>query len=253
MFTNKYSKTRKIEINKINNDIDKISKSVLIVIYTKNSEELIKKTINEIVKQNVDFIFLDELSNDSTLSIIKNNNWNYIEGTIDDKKNLLLAIEYARNHNYKYMIQYKLNEQYDISDIFQMIFYAQKGYDIILTNRFYKQDNLSNNKIKRFSIINFFFRLKTKQDMHDSLSSFMLINWVVMNLIYKNKKLDLEPSSIAYMTNKSQLKIKEIPTIIYHKDAIRYSKYQKKRKNIRYNISQFFKLINIIHWGKYYE
>ncbi len=218
----------------------------LVIVPTYNEALNIEKAINNLLKiKDINFIIIDDCSTDNTEEILKEKKWNYIR----NQKNLRLAksfkvgIQYAINNGYKYVIQFDGDGQHDSSAILEMVYYANKGYDIVLTSRYLaNNENITTNKKLAHKILNLAFFIKTFRTLSDPTCGLRLYNWQVMELMLKNKKLQPEPSAIAYFIKKEKMKIKEVPTIVYEREYGE-STFKNKWKIFSYMNQQFWGIL----------
>lgn len=238
--TKKYEGNIDISLNNVN-----IVNQVLVIVPCFNEAGNIVKAINNLKKTiNIDFLLVNDCSTDNTLEIIKKNKWNYIS----NEKNLGLSgsfrngVKYAIDKGYRYVIQYDGDGQHNPEDIIEMIFYAQKGYDIIVTSRYFNNNNLTKSKEIAHKFLKSLFYLKTHQKITDPTCGLRLYNWVVMEEFLNNPKMDVEPSSIAYITKSKKLKIKEISTQVFNREHGEGS-FTKKSNVIKYMSKQTFRLL----------
>lgn len=238
--------TKIVDVNLKQLDTEILSQ-VLVIIPCHNEESEIKYAVNKLIaKHPFHFIVIDDNSTDKSLSIIKENKWNYIH----NEKNLGLSpsfregVKYAIKNGYKYVVQYDGDAQHNADDIPTMIGFAQKGYDIIVTSRYYGQHDISKHKILAHKLLKFFIKLRTRETMTDPTCGLRLYNWTAMQEYVNNTKLEVEPSTIAYLIAKKKLKIKEIPTIVFNR-ASGESVFQNKKHVVKYMFKQLFTVIFI--------
>ncbi len=248
MNTSTIGKTKAISIPHKTINLSKITilPEVLVIIPAYNESKNIVKTITNLTNAiDIDYLIVEDCSKDNTASVIKKNKYN----AIFNKKNLGLSgafregVKYAIEHGYKYVIQYDGDGQHNPEDIPNMIFYAQKGYDIIVTSRYANANNtLTNGKKTAHKWLRFWFRFATRQKITDPTCGLRLYNWVVMDEFSRNKKMEVEPASIAYITKKKKLKIKEVSTTVFKRE-FGESTFSKKSNAIKYMFRQTFKTI----------
>lgn len=242
--------------SQMTNAINDVTSDVLVIIpaynEAKNLEKAVKNLINE---TNLDFIIIDDCSTDDTSKIIEKHHWNHIINSknLGLSKSFVEGIKFAQKNGYKYVVQYDGDGQHNPSDILKMIWYATKGYDIIVSSRYYSKNELTNAKKTAHKILNFLFKLKTHQKITDATCGLRLYNWLVMDEFLKNNKMEVEPAAIAYVTKKRNLKIKEVDTITFNREFGEGS-FNKKSKIIKYMTKQIFKLIFLSsNGGKIHE
>lgn len=172
--TKAYSGNLDISLKKVS-----ILKEVLVIIPCYNEEKNIEKCVKNLVNSiDIDFIIINDCSTDSTLEIIRKNKWKYI----NNEKNVGLSgsfregVKYAMDKGYRFVIQYDGDGQHNPEDILEMIFFAQKGYDIVVSSRYYKNNNLTNGKKTAHKLLKSLFYLKTRQKITDPTCGLRLYN-----------------------------------------------------------------------------
>lgn len=70
-------------------------------------------------------------------------------------KSFRKGVQYAVENGFKYVIQYDGDGQHNAKDIITMIVFAQKGYDLILTSRYYSMHNLTRKKVLAHKLLRF--------------------------------------------------------------------------------------------------
>lgn len=219
---------------------------LLVIIPCYNEAKNIEKTIEELLNNGAyHFLIIDDCSNDDIVQICKKHKWNYIsnETNLGLSKSMRKGIEYAINHNYRYVVQFDGDGQHDASDIAKMFFFAKKGYDIVTSSRYNSNnETLTNNKKIAHSILSFLFFLKAHMHITDPTCGMRMYNWNAMDVYLNNKKLEVEISSIAYMIKKYKMKLIEVPTHVYmRKDGKSY--LDTTNSKLKYMLKQIFKLI----------
>lgn len=240
------NKTKAIKINTINLSKIEILPKALVIIPAYNEALNIEKTVKNLRKEiEIDYLVVDDGSSDNTKSVLKKNKFN----AIYNEKNLGLSgalregVKWAYDHGYKYIIQYDGDGQHNPEDIAAMLFYAQKGYDIVVTSRYIGSNNtLSNGKKLCHKWLRLLFKMKTRQTITDPTCGLRLYNWIVMEEFRSNKKMEVEPAAIAYITRKKKLKIKEIGTTVWKRE-FGESTFNKKSIAFKYMFKQTMKMI----------
>lgn len=220
--------------------VNQVNLNKLLVIIPCYNEALnIETTVNKLLKvDNFDFIIVNDGSKDNITTICDKKNWKCLN--ITNHKGLSNAIRvginYAIQLKYEYVVQFDGNGKYNPRDIISMVGWAQKGYDIILSSKYYKKQNLNKDYKICEKIINSLFIFKSKQKVTDIFCGFRLFNWWSMNTYSENKRLEVEPSSICFLIKKEKMKVKELPT------NYTSSKKRKSRKKMFF-IKEIFRLI----------
>ncbi len=248
MNTSTIGKTKSININNtINLSKITILPQVLVIIPAYNEAKNIEKTVHNLQKEleDVNYLIVEDCSKDNTKAVIKKNKFN----AIFNKTNLGLSgafregVKYAIENGYKYVIQYDGDGQHNPEEIPSMVFYAQKGYDIVVTSRYCNQSNaLTYSKKTCHRWLRLLFTLSTHQKITDPTCGLRLYNWIVMDEFIKNKKMEVEPAGIAYITKKKKLKIKEIGTTVFKREYGE-STFSKRSKAVKYMLKQTFRML----------
>ncbi len=246
MNTATIGKTRAIKVNNtINLSKIEILSQVLVIIPAYNEAKNIEKTITNLKKEiNIDYLIVDDGSTDNTKAVLKKNKYHFIS----NKTNMGLSatfregVLYALEKGYRYVIQYDGDGQHNPEDIATMIFFAQKGYDIVATSRYIGGNNtLTHGKKTCHKWLRFLFSLETRQKITDPTCGLRLYNWVVMDEFKENPKMEVEPAAIAYITRKKKLKIKEIGTTVLKREHGE-STFAKKSNAFKYMFKQTWKM-----------
>lgn len=237
-------KTKSIEVNlkQIDNDI---LSQVLIIIPCHNEEKEIKHAVDKLLNNHsFNFIVIDDYSTDKSLSIIRQNKWNYIHNPkhMGLSQSFREGVKYAIANGYKYVVQYDGDAQHNADDIPIMIGFALKGYDMIVTSRYYGDHDISKHKMLAHKFLRFFIKLRTHETLTDPTCGLRLYNWIAMQEYVNNTKLEVEPSTIAYLIAKKKLKIKEIPTIVFNRISGE-SVFQNKKHVVKYMVKQLFTVL----------
>lgn len=223
----------------------KILDEVLVIIPCYNEQDNIEKSVHNLVQDyHYNFIVIDDCSSDNSLAIIKKHQWNYIHNDVNLglSKSFRKGVQYALEHGYKYVIQYDGDGQHNAKDIINMIVFAQKGYDLVLTSRYYSMHNLTRKKVLAHKLLRFVVWLRTHEKITDPTCGLRLFNWIAMQYYVNNPKLEVEPSTIAYLLARKKLKMKEVQTTVFRREAGN-SLFASKRKIIKYMLKQLFYVI----------
>ncbi len=88
-------------------------------------------------------------------------------------------MEYAIRNNYKYVLEFDGDSQYNAADIGKLFFFALKGYDIVTSSRFISNDTdteITNKKKPLQKLLNTLFFMKTRNHITDPTCSLRMYN-----------------------------------------------------------------------------
>lgn len=144
--------------------------------------------------------------------------------------------KYALNKNFKFVVQFNTDYQYNILEIQNLFSKALYGFDVVVGNRtnnqtfinFYKNKSLS--KLLKFKKIN----------INDPYCFFRIFNWNYMQLILENNILP-DISSYSKLTKKYAIKIIDTNVSIRkNNDSYINQKYHNDNK---FYLSTYFKTL----------
>lgn len=191
---------------------------ILGIIPCYNEEENIQSLITELSEyfDLLDFVIINDHSNDSTAYICEKNCVNIIN--LPCNLGIGGAVQtgyiYARRHNYDIAIQIDGDGQHDPSYIRELIAPILKGEsDFVIGSRFIKKEGFQSSLTRRLGIVYFskLLKLLTKQNISDPTSGFRACNKNIIKFFSDNYPTDYpEPESIMALS-RSGFKIAEIP------------------------------------------
>lgn len=202
---------------------------VLIIIPAYNEELSIKNTVNKIVnfkkksKYDIDYIVINDGSNDNTYKICIDNNLN----TINLIHNLGIggAVQtgylYALYNNYDIAIQFDGDGQHDENYIDNMIEKIEKGNEFVIGSRFIS--NLSKFKSSGtrrlgIKIISSLIKMCTNKKIYDPTSGFRAASKEVIKVFaYQYPTEYPEPESTTWLIN-AGYKVAEIPVMMHERE-----------------------------------
>ena len=185
----------------------------LIVIPTYNEALNIVKTVNDI-KQNapdVDYVVVNDGSKDNTLEVLKEHNFNYIDGFCN--LGLFGAVQtgfkLALLNDYDIVIQFDGDGQHSAKYIKSLIDEIGKGNDIVIGSRFVTEKKPFTVRMLGSRLIAFSIRLMTGKKIADPTSGFRAYNRACIKDYANDMNNPPEPYTLVYMLRKNR-KIKEV-------------------------------------------
>ena len=185
----------------------------LIVIPAYNEALNIVKTVNDI-KQNapdVDYVVVNDGSKDNTLEVLKEHNFNYIDGFCN--LGLFGAVQtgfkLALLNDYDIVIQFDGDGQHSAKYIKSLIDEIGKGNDIVIGSRFVTEKKPFTARMLGSRLIAFSIRLMTGKKIADPTSGFRAYNRACIKDYANDMNNPPEPDTLVYMLRKNR-KIKEV-------------------------------------------
>lgn len=221
---------------------------LLVIIPCYNEANNIERTVNDLLKQgDYHFLIIDDGSTDNIIELCEKYKWKYLknEQNIGLSKSFRLGVEYAMKHNYRYVVEFDGDGQFNATDIAKLFFFAKKGYDIVTSSRFIS-DEVDAPKLKikfMYKILNTCFFLKTHTHITDPMCGLRMYNWYAMQTFVQHPRLEVEIASLSYMVKHFKMKILEIPTYLYERTHKNTEIKMKASKKPSFLIKQLFKMI----------
>lgn len=199
---------------------------ILLIIPSYNEENNILKVYNQIKEYNddiknelkIDYIVINDCSNDNTLKILQDNNMNYIDlvSNLGIGGAVQTGYKYAFINGYDIAIQFDGDGQHDINfikDIYTPIIEAKT--DICVGSRYLNKESskFRSTFMRRVgkNIISFFIKIFTGKSVTDPTSGFRAVNKNIIKLFAEDYPIDYpEPESIVNII-KEGYEIKEVP------------------------------------------
>lgn len=185
----------------------------LIVIPAYNEALNIVKTVNDI-KQNapyIDYVVVNDGSKDNTLEVLKEHNFNYIDGFCN--LGLFGAVQtgfkLALLNDYDIVIQFDGDGQHSAKYIQPLINEIKKGNDIVIGSRFVTEKKPFTARMLGSRLIAFSIRLMTGKKITDPTSGFRAYNRACIKDYANDMNNPPEPDTLVYMLRKKR-KIKEV-------------------------------------------
>ena len=197
-------------------------KKVLVIIPAYNEEKNIKNTVNKLLKlkfnnkYKLDYIVINDGSQDSTLEVCKKNKIKVI--TLINNLGIGGAVQtgykYAYYNNYDIAIQFDGDGQHDENYIINLIQEIENGYNMVIGSRFVERLSKFRSSSSRqlgIKILSIFIKIFGQIKIYDPTSGFRAVDKKGIELFAFNYPIEYpEPSSSVDLI-KSGLIIKEIP------------------------------------------
>ena len=189
-------------------------KKLIIAVIFYNEINNVHKTLNQIKKSKMDFILIDDGSDDGTLDIIKKENYKLISHGKNEGYGGVVktAANYAKKNNYDYFAIFPGDNQRKISDVDLMYkkLTSDKNLSFVIGSKFHLLKEIP---LKR-KLGNIFFSKLSKfwgNNTNDVLSGFKIYKtkdcYQIITYCPNNYTLDL---IFNYLSNKKKLKYSEV-------------------------------------------
>lgn len=194
---------------------------VLIVIPAYNEEKNIKSVVDNIVQEYpyYDYIVINDGSKDGTRKVLKENDFNYVNLSINLGIGgaVQTGYKYARDYDYKYAVQVDGDGQHDVAFIGELIKKIEDtNADVVIGSRFIKKEGFQSSYVRRMGIsfLSGLIFLCTGKHINDVTSGFRLVSKRYIEIFSEDYPHDFpEPESIVQIVmNKG--KIEEVPVIM---------------------------------------
>ena len=194
---------------------------VLMIIPAYNEEKSIVNTVNmirntKLKKHTLDYIVVNDGSNDNTKNECLNNNINFIDLPVNLGIGgaVQAGYKYALYNDYDIAIQFDGDGQHDASYIEKLVKEISNGNDIVIGSRFVSDLSEFKSTAARRVGINFLSRLIkicTKRRIYDPTSGFRACNKKIIKEFASDYPIDYpEPDTIVTIIKKGY-KVSEIP------------------------------------------
>lgn len=165
---------------------------VLVIIPCYNEEKNIQNTVTDLIKNNYDYIIINDGSKDKTLEVIKENNFNYIN--LSNNLGIGAAVQtgykYAYDNNYDIAIQFDGDGQHDVEYIKRIIEpIKNKKAAMVIGSRFVgKESEFKSTQIRRvgINILSFLLKIFSKKTIKDMTSGFRAVNREIIEIFARN-------------------------------------------------------------------
>ena len=186
---------------------------VLIIIPAYNEAESIQGVINDLRRYvpNLDYVIVNDGSKDTTLNILEENNYNYIDGFLN--LGLFGAVQtgfqYALQHNYDVAIQFDGDGQHPASAIPSLLQSIADGNDIAIGSRFVSEKKPFTARMLGSRLIAMSIRLVCNKKIKDPTSGLRAYNKQCILEYATDMNNPPEPDTLVYMLKKKR-KIAEV-------------------------------------------
>ena len=206
-------------------------RKVLLIIPAFNEEKSIVKTIDSILKTNLDYIIINDGSTDETSHIISSKQYNYINLPVNLGIGgaVQTGYKYAALHDYDIAVQVDADGQHNIEyldDLIQPI--IDKKANLVIGSSFIDKSikNQRSSKIRRLGIkfLSGTIKLFSGKRIYDPTSGFRAADRSIIELFANSYPLEYpEPISNYEIIRSNHYKIKEVPVKMNKRQAGRSS------------------------------
>lgn len=206
-------------------------RKVLLIIPAFNEEKSIVKTIDSILKTNLDYIIINDGSTDETSHIISSKQYNHINLPVNLGIGgaVQTGYKYAALHDYDIAVQVDADGQHNIEyldDLIQPI--IDKKANLVIGSSFIDKSikNQRSSKIRRIGIkfLSGTIKLFSGKRIYDPTSGFRAADRSIIELFANSYPLEYpEPISNYEIIRSNHYKIKEVPVKMNRRQAGRSS------------------------------
>lgn len=206
-------------------------RKVLLIVPAFNEEKSIVKTIDSILKTNLDYIIINDGSTDETSHIISSKQYNHINLPVNLGIGgaVQTGYKYAALHDYDIAVQVDADGQHNIEyldDLIQPI--IDKKANLVIGSSFIDKSikNQRSSKIRRLGIkfLSGTIKLFSGKRIYDPTSGFRAADRSIIELFANSYPLEYpEPISNYEIIRSNHYKIKEVPVKMNKRQAGRSS------------------------------
>lgn len=198
----------------------------LVIIPAYNEAENILNTVNELTSEcpDVDYIIVNDCSQDDTKRICESHGFNYISLPINlgIGGGMQTGYKYAAEHGYDVAIQFDGDGQHNAKYISSLIEPIKKGEaSLVIGSRFINREGFQTSFMRRMGIglLGFVLRICGGVKITDATSGFRAVSKDLIEFFAQNYAQDYpEPESII-AARLSGFSIKEVPVVMNERTA----------------------------------
>lgn len=198
----------------------------LVIIPAYNEAENIVNTVNELTSEcpDVDYIIVNDCSQDDTKRICESHSFNYISLPINlgIGGGMQTGYKYAAEHGYDVAIQFDGDGQHNAKYISSLIEPIEKGEaSLVIGSRFINREGFQTSFMRRMGIglLGFVLRICGGVKITDATSGFRAVSKDLIEFFAQNYAQDYpEPESII-AARLSGFSIKEVPVVMNERTA----------------------------------
>ncbi len=190
---------------------------ILAVIPCYNEEKNIVKTVENIKKEKIDYVVINDGSKDKSLEVLKNNKINHINlnNNVGIGGVMQTGYKYALHNNYDIVVQFDGDGQHDASYINKITKpIIEKKANLVIGSRFVGEESeFKSTKMRRLGInlLSLLLRLMTKREIKDMTSGFRAADKSVIKIFAEKYPYEYPEPVTNLALAKSNCKILEIP------------------------------------------
>ena len=181
--------------------------NVLAVIPAYNEEECLEQTVEELkrIAPQIDFVVVNDGSTDGTAAICKRKGYPTITMPVNGGLTLgfRTGMKYALAKDYDAVVQFDADGQHLPQSIEAMVdVMRQANADIVIGSRFLDTPKDLSARMIGSRLISFIIKVTTGRQIMDPTSGLRLYNRSMIRCFARDKRLNPEPESIAYLIRK---------------------------------------------------
>lgn len=234
---------------------------VLVIIPAYNEELNIEKTVKKIIDYNqksqnlIEYIVIDDGSNDRTLEICRKNHFNVVNlvHNLGIGGAVQTGYKYAQENGYDVAIQFDGDGQHDENYIDRLVSEIENGYDFVIGSRFIRKlSEFQSTGTRRLGIkiLSMLIRIFAGIRIYDPTSGFRAANRRVIQAFARNYPQEYpEPESLVRLI-RSNYKIKEVPVEMHEREFGSSSINPLKSIYYMFSVSIAIIITSIIKGGK---
>ena len=190
---------------------------ILVIIPCYNEEKNIEKTVNNLIKNNLDYVIINDGSKDKSLEVIRKNNFNYVN--LNNNLGIGAAVQtgykYAYEHGYDIAIQFDGDGQHDVNYIKTITAPIKNNEaDMVIGSRFIgNESEFKSTQIRRLGInfLSFLLKIISGKKIKDMTSGFRAINKEIIEIFAKEYPQEYPEPVTNLSLAKKKYRIKEVP------------------------------------------